>query len=522
MENKSADIELIWNSLKYMDLTGKSDAKLTKKTVRKPKRSKLHGHPNSVLCSFIHEVPTEFAIRHQIKAQCAEDNRLFIPSLNNNNNNNDNADDDLIHDNNVTLITNTANFDSDDEPDQSNSLLVPEDEFPEKGDRPWTLNLYVSAMQSQNVISKVNALSSLKSTIEELIKGLPEPPMVSFPPPYDMSTIALTYRQGSIISDLPQGQFVPEWASWSRTHAAALDQFAPQSSVGKDEPSHRQDTSSLPTLPLVLPGTQKIQELFNTCGVPLFRLFNDSSEKCRQLALECTSMTCLYTIDVGRHLPFLMSALQSRFPVSSLDSYLKIFVNDPDSHDRYVRGSAEVRQDKLYNFSRIHEVKVIENSEQCRLLLSKILSSMLRGRVFHGNISVLCPYFSDIIFVLQSNLQDPFLKVKIESCNLLVQLLRIPQFESVAKIFATPLALAALSNMRNRNAKVRIAAIELFEASVCVPDRDKIKGAGSEAILELVGFKEENVNSQIVFPLFLSLWLLYLSFSYHALTPSSP
>jgi hypothetical protein len=186
---------------------------------------------------------------------------------------------------------------------------------------------------------------------------------------------------------------------------------------------------------------------------------------------------------------------------------LKIFVTDPDAHERYMRGSAEVRQDKRSNFSRTREVKVIEISEQCRLLLCKILSSTVRGRVFHGNVSVLGPYFSDIIFVLQSNLLDPFLDVKIESCNLLVQLLRIPNFESVAKIFATPLALAALSNMRNRKAKVRIAAIELFQASVCVPDRDKVKGAGSEAILELVGFREENVNSQMFS---LRFFLLYL------------
>jgi hypothetical protein len=341
--------------------------------------------------------------------------------------------------------------------------------------------------------------------MEGLIEGLPEPPMISFPPPYDTSTIALTYRQGSIISDLPQGQFVPEWSAWSRTHASALDQFVPLSSMRKNEPLN-QETSSLAT-PSFLSSFEKIQQFLNTCGVTLFRLFSDSSEKCRHLALECTSMACLYAVDVGRHLPFLMSAVQSRFPASSLDSSLKIFVTDPDAHERYLRGSAEVRQDKRSNFSRTREVKVIEISEQCRLLLCKILSSTVRGRVFHGNVSVLGPYFSDIIFVLQSNLLDPFLDVKIESCNLLVQLLRIPNFESVAKIFATPLALAALSNMRNRKAKVRIAAIELFQASVCVPDRDKVKGAGSEAILELVGFREENVNSQMFS---LRFFLLYL------------
>ena len=39
-----------------------------------------------------------------------------------------------------------------------------------------------------------------------------------------------------------------------------------------------------------------------------------------------------------------------------------------------------------------------------------------------------------------------------------------------------------------------IAALDLFEASVCVPDRAKVKGAGTAALTDLVGFREENVS----------------------------
>ena len=44
-----------------------------------------------------------------------------------------------------------------------------------------------------------------------------------------------------------------------------------------------------------------------------------------------------------------------------------------------------------------------------------------------------------------------------------------------------------------RHAKVRLAAIEALRATVKVPDRAKVKGAGTAAIVDLVGFREDNV-----------------------------
>ncbi len=40
-----------------------------------------------------------------------------------------------------------------------------------------------------------------------------------------------------------------------------------------------------------------------------------------------------------------------------------------------------------------------------------------------------------------------------------------------------------------------IAAMNLFEASVCVPDKAKVKGAGTAAIADLVGFQADNVSN---------------------------
>lgn len=47
--------------------------------------------------------------------------------------------------------------------------------------------------------------------------------------------------------------------------------------------------------------------------------------------------------------------------------------------------------------------------------------------------------------------------------------------------------------MVRRHAKVRLAAVEALWMIVKVPDRAKVKGAGTSAIVDLVGFREDNV-----------------------------
>ena len=60
-------------------------------------------------------------------------------------------------------------------------------------------------------------------------------------------------------------------------------------------------------------------------------------------------------------------------------------------------------------------------------------------------------------------------------------------------VFATAVARQTILNLRHRNAKVRLASLSLFEAACGVPNRAKVKGAGTEAINDIVGFKEENI-----------------------------
>jgi hypothetical protein len=138
--------------------------------------------------------------------------------------------------------------------------------------------------------------------------------------------------------------------------------------------------------------------------------------------------------------------------------------------------------------------QVIETDEELRLELCRTFDCFLRGILAGGAERTLDAYYSDMIFSIQPSLLDSFSDLKIEACNLLVQLLRIPHWEQGSKYFAMGLARSALLGCRQRNTNVIIASIALFEASVCVPDRAKKKGAGTAAIADLVGFREENVS----------------------------
>ena len=136
----------------------------------------------------------------------------------------------------------------------------------------------------------------------------------------------------------------------------------------------------------------------------------------------------------------------------------------------------------------------VEPNEELRLELCQTFKCLMRGIVANNSERSLDAYYADIILSLQTSLSDPFPDVRIEASRLLVQLIRIPHYEQGAKYFATGLARSTLANCRHRNTNVIIAALDLFEASVCVPDRAKVKGAGTAALTDLVGFREENVS----------------------------
>jgi len=219
----------------------------------------------------------------------------------------------------------------------------------------------------------------------------------------------------------------------------------------------------------------QLQALLNGCGCDVFRRFGDAVERCRALSIRCVEDLALSGIDFGSHIGLLMPAVFARFPPASFDAEMNVFVHNADDHDTHRRGGAVVRQDR--DDSRV--VAVVETSEEIRLALCNLLSSLIRGAMAREELSTLQAYFADIILALFTMLRDPCPEVKIAASQLLTQVVRIPHWEGGAKIFALALARASMANLRHRNARVRLASIELFEASVCVPNRAKVRGAGT-------------------------------------------
>ena len=322
-------------------------------------------------------------------------------------------------------------------------------------------------LKSDDRFSCAVALTKLNDITKALADKCQRLERLEFPPPYNTNNTKLD-RNMSLVSDLPAPVHLQHCSDMSLT-------------VASDARSSETATSRL--------AREKLQTIMDSCGKMLFKLIGDKFEKCRGLSLECLRMLLLAGVDISKHIAYLLPALFSRYCRSGYDKELEVFIFDDEMHNLYKSGAIE-RQDRDGHSS----FKLVEPNEETRLALCRILECLIIGAVSQNILSLLDAYYSDIIIALQSTLKDPFPDVKIAACQLLVQVLRIPQWEAGAKYFATGLARAALPNLRHRKTSVVIGAIDLFEASVCVPDHAKRKGAGTSAITDLVGFREENVS----------------------------
>jgi hypothetical protein len=231
------------------------------------------------------------------------------------------------------------------------------------------------------------------------------------------------------------------------------------------------------------------QNILDSIGKDLFACLSDKAERCRLLATKCISELCLCGIDISRSLGYLLPCIFSKFDFASYDSDSEIFVHDFEQHLFYNRGGAMQRQDKV-----LVDIRSSEVSEEVRLGYCFILSSVIRSCIHYGSMRLLDPYFSDITLTLHSCfVADPYDDVKIAAGVLLFKVFQFHEWEEGAKHFATGTARSAIPLLRHKKAKVRLIALEVFEKSVCVPFREKVKGAGTDAIKDLIGFKEDNV-----------------------------
>ena len=350
-----------------------------------------------------------------------------------------------------------------------------EDELPEQqsssinnnsADTSSRIERVAQALKSGDVSTRVESLIKLNDAINALLMNCPLPPELVYPPPYNNN------NNDNHVLKL-EGQV-------STQHSIPRQSLIEDDDGGVDNDSLDKTRA-------------RLQMILNTCGSSLIQLLSyKKSEKCRLLSLKCLQSLLLADLStITRHtIPYLTPALCARYPPCSYDKDQEIFVQDNQMHQFYKRGGATNRQDRVGSTSS----QVIEPNEEVRLELTATLNCLVRGIVATNAEQSLDAYYPDIIFSLQSCLQDPFPDVKIEASSLLVQLLRIPRFEQASKYFSTGLARSALPNCRHRNTNVIVGAIDLFEASVCVPDKAKRKGAGTTALSDLVGFREENVS----------------------------
>jgi len=353
----------------------------------------------------------------------------------------------------------------------------------------WRMGRFPSALQSDVSSDRLEALDMLNIILDELHLALPPVPELNFPLPYHPDQVALFHKRESLVSDLATKSHDSKWSSeWQRTFNSLSDIVTTDPCESTPANNYKKNNSNQILL------RTKIQAVFDHLAIHIFRRLNDRVEKCRELALKCLITLSLHAMDVGRHISYFVRSLLLRLPPTAYDSDLNVFVHDFQQHEAFKRGVATERQDRgdLIGYG---EVKVIEYCEENRLLLCKVIEALIRGSVARRSIGILLPYASDLIQALYCFQRDRYPKLKEYASGVITQTLRLREWETITKQVATGFARAALANLRHNKANVRVAALDAFEASVSVPNREKVKGAGSDAIADFVGFQEENVRN---------------------------
>lgn len=93
-----------------------------------------------------------------------------------------------------------------------------------------------------------------------------------------------------------------------------------------------------------------------------------------------------------------------------------------------------------------------------------------------------------LLFLLcQAHLRDPCPDAKVEACRILGVLARSDALNQGMIVYALALARAGLPVLRHRHARVRTAAIVMVRASIATPYKAKCRGAGTDAITDLIG-----------------------------------
>ncbi|CAM9656506.1 unnamed protein product [Phaeothamnion confervicola] len=235
-----------------------------------------------------------------------------------------------------------------------------------------------------------------------------------------------------------------------------------------------------------------ISDIFAELAKPLFRRFADPAEPCRETAARLSALLVGHTADLTPHLAYLLPATTARGVAAgaAYDTELQLFVHDAEDHEAYRRGRATERQDRA---GPTVPHRVVEPGEEVRLLQCCLVATAVMGAVRRGAAAVLRPYLDEIVLYSQYQTRDAYSELKVRALELLTFMARAPALELTIKAYAVGLVRAVLPSLRHKHARVRMAALAAVWALVQVPDRAKCRGAGTAAIVDLVGFREDNV-----------------------------
>lgn len=243
----------------------------------------------------------------------------------------------------------------------------------------------------------------------------------------------------------------------------------------------------------VLPEATVAEMLF-VLSRPLLRCFADPVERHREAAITIYTALAERVVDLAPHLPYVFPVLLSRCTSACFfDAELELFVFDVDALDAFKRGKAIRRPDFDHAFERERIVHVAEPSEELRLLLCKLLLVLVLGPAKRGAFASLVAYLHDALMLLAGSVRDPFAAAQTCAAEGISALCVATEFQEGLVPYATALARVVMPMLRHRHARVRVAAVHALHRAVAVCHRAKCKGAGTAAIADLVGFREENV-----------------------------
>ena len=233
-----------------------------------------------------------------------------------------------------------------------------------------------------------------------------------------------------------------------------------------------------------------LNEIFEDLMKPLLKQLSSSSEQCRELSTVLLQRFAAVMVDTAKFLPYFYPAIMERCS----DTFCVDFENgkvvrDAEEYEASKRGKAVSMPDA----GAVYKHNVKEPSEEVRLLVCKLLCTVVESLISRNLHTQLLPYLHDTIMFLHASAVDPFPALRVMALNRIASIASQERLCATMHHYCVPLIRSLMTALGHRLLKVRVACIKAIERLVMCPHRAKRKGGGSDAIVDLVGYREDNV-----------------------------